>query len=347
MTVNERVKKQQHYRPVLCVNNTLKGDDAMKTPPIIGISGCLTGASVRFDGGHKRMPFVMDELASWVTFKPICPEMAIGLPSPRPALRLIQMADGEARMRFTRAPNDDVTEKMSQFTMTCLPGLEDIAGFIVCAKSPSCGMERVRLYDEKGNRGRKEGVGLFTRALMATYPWLPVEEDGRLNDPQLRENFVGRVFALHALNTLRRQGLTRQGLMDFHRRYKLQLLSHTQSGQREIGRFIASLHEWDNLDACFVAYREKLMALLRKVSSRKNHTNVLMHIQGYFRPYLSQRQRGELREVILHYRAGVLPLLAPITLLKHYLAEYPDNYLLTQNYFDPYPQDLALRLTAC
>ena len=233
---------------------------------------------------------------------------------------------------------------MADFTAEYLPKIGDLSGFIVCAKSPSCGLERVRLYDENGNRGRKEGVGLFTAALLETYPWLPVEEDGRLHDPVLRENFIERVFALHELNTLRAKGLTRRGLLDFHSRYKLQLLAHHQAGYREIGPFVASLHEWEDLDAFFVAYREKLMTILKKPASRKNHTNVLMHIQGYFRNQLNTRQRGELRDVILHYRNGQLPILAPITLLKHYLAEYPDRYLMTQNYFDPYPDDLGLRL---
>ncbi|HBU7584658.1 TPA: DUF523 domain-containing protein, partial [Klebsiella pneumoniae] len=167
----------------------------MNTQPVIGISGCLTGSAVRFDGGHKRMGFVMDELAQWVAFKPVCPEMAIGLPVPRPALRLVQTPVGEIRMRFSHAPHEDVTEKMADFANAHLATLGELSGFIVCAKSPSCGMERVRLYDEKGNRGRKEGVGLFTGALMARYPWLPVEEDGRLHDPLLRENFVERIFA--------------------------------------------------------------------------------------------------------------------------------------------------------
>ena len=190
----------------------------MNTQPVIGISGCLTGSAVRFDGGHKRMGFVMDELAQWVAFKPVCPEMAIGLPVPRPALRLVQTPVGEIRMRFSHAPHEDVTEKMADFASAHLATLGELSGFIVCAKSPSCGMERVRLYDEKGNRGRKEGVGLFTGALMARYPWLPVEEDGRLHDPLLRENFVERVFALHELNALRARGLTRHGLLAFHSR---------------------------------------------------------------------------------------------------------------------------------
>ena len=316
----------------------------MNTQPAIGISGCLTGTAVRFDGGHKRMGFAMDELAQWVTFKPVCPEMSIGLSVPRPALRLVQTNEGYIRMRFSHEPGEDITDEMTEFTTPYIRGLSTLSGFIVCAKSPSCGMERVRLYDEMGNRGRKEGTGLFTGALMEAYPWLPVEEDGRLHDPVLRENFVERIFALNELNILRANGLTRHGILSFHSRYKLQLLAHNQAGYREIGPFVASMHEWNDLEAFFVLYREKLMAILKKPSSRKNHTNVLMHIQGYFRNQLNTRQRGELRDVILNYSSGLLPILAPLTLLKHYLAEYPDRYLLTQNYFDPYPNDLALRL---
>lgn len=316
----------------------------MNIQPVLGISGCLTGSAVRFDGGHKRMGFVMDALAKRVTFKPVCPEMAIGLPVPRPALRLVKTTVGDIQMRFTHAPHDDVTDKMADFTAKYLPTVAHYDGFIVCAKSPSCGMERVRQYDEKGNQGSKVGVGTFTAALMEKYPWLPVEEDGRLHDPVLRENFIARIFALHELNTLRDKGLTRGALLAFHSRYKLQLLAHNQRAYREIGPFVASLHEWKDLDDFFVAYRDKLMAILKQPASRKNHTNVLMHIQGYFREKLNARQRSELREVILNYRAGLLPILAPLTLLKHYLAEHPDNYLLTQNYFDPYPDELGLRL---
>lgn len=316
----------------------------MNHQPIIGISGCLTGSTVRFDGGHKRMGFVMDELAQWVTLKPVCPEMSIGLPVPRPALRLIQTTDGDTRMRFSHEPQDDVTAKMEDFAARFLPSVSNLSGFIVCAKSPSCGMERVRLYDEQGNRGRKTGTGLFTAGLLNAYPWLPVEEDGRLHDPLLRENFVERIFALHELNALRAERLTRHNLMAFHSRYKLQLLAHHQPGYRKIGPFVARMREWKDLDAFFVAYRDKFMAILRHPATRKNHTNVLMHIQGYFHQYLNSRQRAELLGVIMNYRLGVLPILAPLTLFKHYLAEYPDSYLQTQNYFSPYPDNLGLRL---
>lgn len=138
--------------------------------PVVGISGCLAGSSVRFDGGHKRASFLMDKLLEWVTFKPVCPEMAIGLPVPRPALRLVRSAQGNIRMCFSHDQNEDVTEKMTEFSRSYLDKLKDVSGFVVCAKSPSCGMERVRVYDENGNRGRKDGVGLFTSTLMKGFP---------------------------------------------------------------------------------------------------------------------------------------------------------------------------------
>ncbi|WP_353613738.1 DUF523 and DUF1722 domain-containing protein [Mangrovibacter phragmitis] len=316
----------------------------MNSKPEIGISACLTGDTVRFDGGHKRMPFVMDELANWVTFRPVCPEMAVGLPSPRPALRLVKTPEHEIRLRFSSEPHEDITDKMQAFSDKYVNNIGSLSGFIVCAKSPSCGMERVRLYDEANQRGKKAGTGIFTATLMARYPWLPVEEDGRLHDPMLRENFVLRIYALHELNQVYASGLTRQSLLAFHSRYKLLLLAHHQAGYRELGRFVAHLHEWEDLGAFFTAYREKLMALLSHPATRRNHTNVLMHIQGYFREQLNARQRAELRNVIIEYRSGQLPILAPLTLLQHYLAEYPDDYLSTQKYFSPYPAPLRLRL---
>ncbi|MEV9927071.1 DUF1722 domain-containing protein [Escherichia coli] len=289
--------------------------------PVIGISGCLAGSAVRFDGGHKRADFLMDKLVEWVTFRPVCPEMAIGLPVPRPALRLVRSMQGNIRMCFSHDQNEDVTERMTEFSRSYMDKLKDVSGFVVCAKSPSCGMERVRVYDENGNRGRKDGVGLFTSTLMEKFSWLPVEEDGRLHDPVLRENFVERVFALHELNHLYKEKLSRRELLAFHSRYKLQLLAHSQAGYKDMGPFVAAIHEWADLESYFEVYRDKLMAILRKPASRKNHTNVLMHIQGYFSNYLSTRQRKELSEVILNYRSGTLPLLAPLTLLKHYLGD--------------------------
>ncbi|TDN55308.1 uncharacterized protein YbgA (DUF1722 family) [Buttiauxella sp. JUb87] len=310
----------------------------------IGISACLLGENVRFDGGHKRLAFAVNELAPWVHFEPVCPEMAIGLPTPRPALRLVKLDEGQVALRFSNHHEGDLTLAMQQFSTRRVASLDHLCGYIVCAKSPSCGMERVRVYDPEGSNNRKSGTGIFTAELKRQLPWLPVEEDGRLYDPAIRENFVERIYTLHELNILRQSGLTRGGLIGFHSRYKLLLLAHSQPQYRELGRFVANIESWDSLDAFFIEYRQRLMDLLAHQATRRNHTNVLMHVQGYFRRQLNSRQRQELSGLIDRYRQGTQPLLAPITLLKHYMAEYPDAYLAQQRYFEPYPETLRLRL---
>ncbi len=308
----------------------------------LGISACLLGAQVRFDGGHKRLTFAVDDLSPWVDFVPVCPEMAIGLPVPRPALRLIKQDDG-VHLRFSNGREGDLTLDMQAFARKQCDALEHLCGYIVCAKSPSCGMERVRVYEPDSNNNRKSGTGLFTAELQRRFPWLPVEEDGRLQDPVLKENFVERIYVLSALNSLFREGLTRGKLIAFHSQYKLTLLAHSQPLYRELGRFVASLDKCQDLDGWFAEYRLRIMSLLAHPATRRNHTNVLMHVQGYFRRQLTSRQRQELAALIDCYRQGTQPLLAPVALLRHYMAEYPDPWLAGQRYFDPYPEALRLR----
>ena len=308
----------------------------------VGISACLLGEKVSFDGGHKRNEFAAEQLAPYLRYEPVCPEMAIGLPTPRPALRLTE-EEGEISLRFSNGQDAPVTEKMAAFSQEKVSRLHHLCGYIVCAKSPSCGMERVRIYQPDNNNNRKSGTGIFTRELMEQMPWLPVEEDGRLHDPLLRENFVARVYALHEFNQMWRSGLTRAKLIEFHTRYKLLLLAHSQPDYREIGPFVARMDEWDSLEAFALEYRQRLMDLMKHVASRSNHTNVLMHVQGYFRRELTSPQRQELAGLIDHYRQGLQPLLAPITLLKHYMAEFPHPWLAGQRYFAPYPEALRLR----
>lgn len=277
-----------------------------------------------------------------VDFVPVCPEMAIGLPVPRPALRLIKQDDG-VHLRFSNGREGDLTLDMQAFARKQCDALEHLCGYIVCAKSPSCGMERVRVYEPDSNNNRKSGTGLFTAELQRRFPWLPVEEDGRLQDPVLKENFVERIYVLSALNSLFREGLTRGKLIAFHSQYKLTLLAHSQPLYRELGRFVASLDKCLDLDGWFAEYRLRIMSLLAHPATRRNHTNVLMHVQGYFRRQLTSRQRQELAALIDCYRQGTQPLLAPVALLRHYMAEYPDPWLAGQRYFDPYPEALRLR----
>lgn len=315
----------------------------MSAPIPVGISACLLGAPVRFDGGHKRFDFAVDQLAPYCHFQPVCPEMAVGLPVPRPALRLVNAGKQGIRLCASNGSGIDITDEMLAFSDQKMALLRHLCGFILCAKSPSCGMERVKVYDSQGKNAQKNGEGLFAQALKRHMPWLPLEENGRLNDPVLRENFIARVYALHELQQIWQQGLSRGALMAFHSRYKLLLLAHSQPDYRELGPFVAGMAQWPTLEAFATEYRLRFMRLLSHPASRRNHTNVLMHVQGYFRPHLSAQQRQELANLIDRYRQGVQPLLAPMTLLRHYMTEYPDDYLAQQRYFDPYPEALRLR----
>lgn len=304
----------------------------------VGISACLLGDEVRFDGGHKRSAFCQEELGRHVEFVKLCPEVGIGMPVPRPTIRLEQHGD-ETRAVVPKT-GEDVTDRLIGFAHRAQGHLATISGYVLCAKSPSCGMERVKLYNPENGHARKEGEGIFAAQLRQRYPALPLEEDGRLNDPQLRENFVMRVFVYAAWQSLPSQP-GKADLLNFHTSLKLLLLAHNQQVYRALGREVADMQELTS-EAC-TNYIEKVMAALASPATRANHTNVLQHIQGYFKQYLSASQREELTESILSYHEGTEPLLVPLTLLRHYMREHPSDYLSGQRYLNPYPKDLKLR----
>ncbi|RTE87324.1 MULTISPECIES: DUF523 and DUF1722 domain-containing protein [Gammaproteobacteria] len=305
----------------------------------VGISSCLMGQKVRFDGGHKASLFCQQELSKYVQFQPLCPEVGIGLSVPRPSIRLEQHDEKGVRA-FIPKTETDVTEQLQGFANQHQDKFTQLSGYVLCAKSPSCGMERVRVYKPGEKHNEKNGVGIFTQRLMELQPNLPIEEDGRLNDPFLRENFILRVFIYADWQGLTRP-LTKKALLDFHTRHKLLLLAHNQPLYRQIGHELAQTHQiterFEN------EYISRVMEALSKPASRKNHTNVMQHVQGYFKNYLSEVEKEELAELILQYRKGIEPLSSPLTLLKHYQKIYPNDYLASQSYFNPYPQQLKLR----
>ncbi|QIL86727.1 DUF523 and DUF1722 domain-containing protein (plasmid) [Vibrio sp. HDW18] len=314
----------------------------MPNPPLkIGVSACLLGAKVRFDGGHKISRFITDELARYAEFVSVCPEMGMGLPVPRPTLRLIS-ENQRIRLVETKDGVRDHTEALENYAQHKIAELSDskLCGYIVCAKSPSCGMERVKVY--KNNGSEKEGVGIYTRILLEKMPWLPVEEDGRLHDPVLCENFITRIYCLHDFYTHLGDAASAKKVVDFHSRYKLMLMAHHPQSYQMLGQLVAQVKQY-SLETFIQQYRLGLMQALTQRASRKNNTNVLMHLQGYFKRVLNPLQKAELSQVIESYRIGELPLLAPLTLLKHYLVLYPDAYLAQQRYLNPYPAELKLR----
>ncbi len=304
----------------------------------VGISACLLGQQVRFDGGHKRSEFVEKELSRYFSFISVCPELAIGLGVPRKAIRLVKR-DETIHVEASDG-SFDVTEKLMEYSHRKTAEFGYLAGYIVCAKSPSCGMERVKVYSPQG--AAKEGTGVYTRILMEQNPLLPVEEDGRLCDPVLRENFVTRVFAYHDWLSLKASGITRGKLIAFHSRYKYLLFAHQPSTYKALGKLLGDAVELP-LEQLSSRYISGLMQGLQHRVSRKNHTNVLQHLQGYFKKQLTPAQKAELQNTIDKYRRGVVPLMSPMTLLQHYLREYPNPYLASQVYLNPHPEDLALR----
>ena len=309
--------------------------------PRIAISACLLGNPVRFNGGHKQSSLCSDVLARHVEFVPLCPEVAIGLGTPREPIRLVGEPDNP-RARGTVRSELDVTDALAAYGRQIATQLDDISGFILMQKSPSCGMERVKVYRENGHTVPGGGSGIFARALMETRPDLPVEEDGRLNDPVLRENFLTRVYAYAQWQRLQQQGLTRKAIVDFHSRYKYQLMAAHPQQYRALGRMVANLREC-SVDEFAPGYFSQFMQALKRPATRGTHSNVLQHLSGYLKNALAPEDRREMRRLIDQYRAGVIPLVVPLTLLKHHFRRHPHHYIERQAYLQPHPEDLSLR----
>ncbi len=312
-----------------------------RVPIRVGISACLLGQEVRFDGGHKRDRYITDTLGKFFEWVPVCPEVEMGLGTPRETLRLVG-EPGDPHLVFFKA-GGDITEGMQTWAGSRLDSLAklDLSGYILKSDSPSCGMERVRLYRSSGIPS-KDGLGIFARALMGRFPLLPVEEDGRLHDLPLRENFVERIFCYRRWRDLVDGGLTRGKLVAFHAAHKLLMLAHSPQHYKELGRLVADVKRLSRL-GLETRYCELFMAGLTIKATAKKHTNVLHHIVGYLKRDLDASDRMELLGVITDYYRGLVPLVVPLTLLRHHLARVNVPYLQDQIYLNPHPKELMLR----
>jgi len=307
----------------------------------LGVSQCLMGDRVRYDGGHKLDHFIRDTLGAYVDFVPVCPEVECGLGVPREAMRL--EGDVEAPRLVTVRTKVDLTDQMLQWASQRVRELEkeDLCGFIFKSKSPSSGMERVKIYTDNGMPVMR-GVGLFARAFKEHFPLLPVEEEGRLHDPLLRENFIEGIFALKRWRETLKGKKSMGRLVQFHTANKLLLLSHSPTHYRSMGQLVAQGKELPLTD-CYGRYGTFLLEVLHLKPSVKKHVNVLQHMMGYFKKVLSSDEKQELLEVISTYHQGLTPLIVPITLFNHYVRKYQVPYLAQQTYLNPHPTALKLR----
>jgi uncharacterized protein YbgA (DUF1722 family)/uncharacterized protein YbbK (DUF523 family) len=310
--------------------------------PRLGISSCLLGRKVRYDGQHKRDDFLVDVLGPFVEWVPVCPELEVGMGVPREPVRLVGPGPSP-RMRAERS-GKDWTEAMAAHSARRVEELSrlDLSGYVTKKDSPSCGMERVRLWPEKGGPPRREGVGAFTRVLLERMPLLPVEEEGRLNDPHLRESFIERIFAYSRWKGALAAGMTRGALVRFHTVHKLALLAHSPDGYRRLGRIVAGLGK-GRIDGAVERYGSAFMAALKVPARRGRHANVLQHMLGYFREVLEIADRRELESSVKDYQRGLVPLVAPLTLFRHHVRRHGIAWLADQVYLDPDPKELMLR----
>jgi uncharacterized protein YbgA (DUF1722 family)/uncharacterized protein YbbK (DUF523 family) len=306
----------------------------------IGVSSCLLGNKVRFDGGHKHDRYITGTLGNYFDFVPVCPEVECGLSVPREAMRLV--GDPESPHLVTNKSGVDLTDQMNTWASNRVNELaqENLCGFIFKSKSPSSGMERVKVYD-KNNVPRAIGVGLFARAFKDRFPLLPVEEEGRLHDIVLRENFIESVFVYKRWRQTVAQA-TAKSLVAFHTHHKMLLRSHSEKHYRELGRIVAQAGTLDP-EKLFSSYQENLMAAMKLKATVKKHVNVLTHMMGYFKKVLSADEKQELLEVIERFRNQYVPLIVPITLMNHYVRKYNEPYLKDQYYLTPHPTELKLR----
>jgi uncharacterized protein YbgA (DUF1722 family)/uncharacterized protein YbbK (DUF523 family) len=307
----------------------------------LGVSACLLGQNVRYNGGHSRDPFITDTLSQYVEFFPVCPEVECGLPVPRESMRLV--GDPDSPRLMTGNTIQDHTDRMQRWCAKKVSELEelDLYGFIFKKGSPSSGMERVKVYTEEGMPSHR-GVGMFARAFMEHFPLLPVEEEGRLHDPKLRENFIETIFVLKRWRENLSPKPTRRGFVEFHSSHKLLLMAHSPIHMRRLGKLVASLKDY-TVDDFRLQYQNLLMEALRLKTTRRKHTDVLMHGMGFLKKLLSSDEKKELLEIIEQYRQGHLPLIVPVTLLNHYVRKYDPPYLREQYYLKPHPIELQLR----
>jgi uncharacterized protein YbgA (DUF1722 family)/uncharacterized protein YbbK (DUF523 family) len=321
-------------------------DKTVSNPPQenkirIGISSCLLGERVRYDGGHKLDHFLVDTLGRYIQYIPVCTEVECGLSVPRESMHL--EGDPEnPRLVMTRIGVDN-TERMELWAKKRVRELEseNLSGFIFKSGSPSSGMERVKAFDEKGKPSKK-GIGIFARIFIDHFPLIPVEDEGRLHDPVLRENFFEAVFTCDRLRTLLEGRMILGALVSFHTKQKFLILSHSRKHYDMMGKLVADGRKYD-LRRLFGMYEELIMEAMKLKSTRRKNTDVLMHTMGFFKKFLFKDEKQELLEIIENYRRELVPLVVPLTLIRHYVRKYDEPYLREQYYLHPHPLEVMLR----
>ena len=306
--------------------------------PRIGVSACLMGQPVRFDGGHKNNKFVINECSRHFELHPVCPEAELGLGIPRPVIQLRKFGD-EIKLVYSKNPQSQLTPQMRQFAESRIDQFEQLDGFIFKKDSPSCGMERVPVFDDKTGMRQRNGIGIFAEAFKQKHPNIPTEDEGRLGDIGIRESFLERVYAHYRWRNIEDAEHNLHAFREFHKNYKLILMAKNNMAYRELGRMVAGVHK-HNMAEVRQKYFSKFMQVMAKVPSRGHHVNVLMHISGYLKDKLDAKDKAELLTWFETYRNRQVDRITPLVLLQHHFLHHPNDYMAEQHYFSPFPSEL-------
>jgi len=307
----------------------------------LGISSCLIGNLCRYDGAHSKDAFVFNILQKYFEIVPYCPEdMIFG--SPRETIRLVK--DNGSIKVTTSDGSKDVTKKLDDISITCAKQIakDDICGFILKSKSPTCGMERVKVYQEKSGLSVKDGVGLFAKRIKEFYPYLPLEEEGRLNDPWLKENFLMQIFAYKDLHEFLNKNPSINELVEFHTSYKYLIYAKSQEFYKELGNIVAN-HKKEPIEKILDEYKDSFLKAINEKSTINKTYNVLLHIFGYFKKHISKEEKELLLITMDEYKDGIVPLITIVKMFNIFIGRYDMEYLKKQKFLNPYPKELALR----
>ncbi len=309
--------------------------------PVVGIGSCLMGQPVRYSGDSKRKNNHIERLKGHIKLNSFCPEMAIGMGVPRQTVRLVGEI-GKTRLMDSKTQTEDFTAPMKAYAAVVIDNNPNLSGYILVKGSPSCGYERVKRYNDLGNMSASDEMGMFAAELHRKDPLLPMEEDGRLNDDVLRENFISRVYAYDRWKKFKAGGVSHKGLLDFWARYKYQVMAHRISSYKTIGQLLANANG-QTIEIVAEEFISLLMQSLKALATRKSHANVLEHIRGYLKKKLDANDKAELGALITQYRDGIVPLVVPLTLLRHHFKRHQNPYIEKQVFLLPYPEELSLR----
>ncbi len=307
----------------------------------IGVSSCLMGIKCRYDGCSNKDDFILDELSEYFEFESYCPEDPV-FGTPRDTIRLVEV-DKDIRVLVSKTA-EDVTQKLRQSSQKFAQkaASDDLCGFILKSKSPTCGLERVKVYQQKEAPSEKKGVGLFAQELKNTFKYLPIEEEGRLNDPWLKENFLMQVFAYGDLKEFLKNVTSPNELVEFHTSYKYLILAKSEHSYKTLGNIVANnpkreLHEQLKL------YEEEFLKAISEKSTINKTYNVLLHITGYFKKLITKEEKEHILNACNEYKNEYIPLIAVTKIINLYVARFDQSYLAKQKFLHPYPKELGLR----